>query len=77
MNCYSTIKQKWILFAQAPTGIGKTISTIFPSIKGLAEGRGERIVYLTSKTITRVVAEEAYMNLINNGLKFRVSNINS
>ena len=71
MNCYSSIKQRCILFAQAPTGIGKTISTIFPSIKSLAEGRGERIVYLTSKTITRVVAEEAYMRLINNGLKFR------
>ena len=71
VNCYNSIKQKCILFAQAPTGIGKTISTIFPSVKGLAEGRGERIVYLTSKTITRVVAEEAYMKLIKNGLRFR------
>lgn len=71
VNCYNSIKQKCILFAQAPTGIGKTISTIFPAVKGLAEGRGERIVYLTSKTITRVVAEEAYMKLIKNGLRFR------
>ena len=71
VNCYSSIKQKSVLFAQAPTGIGKTISTIFPSVKSLGEGRGERIVYLTSKTITRVVAEEAYMKLINNGLQFR------
>ena len=71
VNCYNSIKQKGILFAQAPTGIGKTISTIFPAVKGLIQGRGERIIYLTSKTITRVVAEEAYMKLINNGLKFR------
>lgn len=75
VNCYNSIKQRCILFAQAPTGIGKTISTIFPAVKGLVDGRGERIVYLTSKTITRVVAEEAYMKLIDNGLKFRFISI--
>lgn len=36
---------------------------------------GERIVYLTSKTITRVVAEEAYAMLIKNGLKIKVVSI--
>lgn len=72
VNCYSTIKKKGILFAQAPTGIGKTISTIFPSVKGIGEGLGKRIVYLTAKTITRTVAEEAYIKLKNNGLKFKV-----
>ena len=38
---------------------------------------GERIIYLTAKTITRVVAEEAYVKLIKNGLKFKSSNYNS
>ncbi|MDV4152601.1 ATP-dependent DNA helicase [Clostridium sp. AL.422] len=69
VTCFNTIKEKAVLFAQAPTGIGKTISTIFPAIKSLGEGRGERIVYLTAKTITRTVAEEAVNKLKSTGLK--------
>lgn len=68
---YNTIKEQEIVFAQAPTGIGKTISTIFPAIKALGEGLGERIVYLTSRTINREVANEAIERLRDNGLNFR------
>ena len=75
VSCYSNIRKKGILFAQAPTGIGKTISTIFPAIKGIGEGRGENIIYLTAKTITRTVAEEAYIKLFKKDLKFRVVTI--
>ena len=75
VSCYSNIRKKGILFAQAPTGIGKTISTIFPSIKGIGEGRGEKIIYLTAKTITRTVAEEAYIKLFKKDLKFKVVTI--
>ncbi|MBL4931476.1 ATP-dependent DNA helicase [Clostridium paridis] len=56
---YNTIKSKGMLFAQAPTGIGKTISTLFPAIKSLGEELSDRIFYLTAKTITRTVAEES------------------
>lgn len=76
-TCFSSIKQKGKLFVQAPTGIGKTISTIFPAIKNLVEGNGERIIYLTSKTITRVVAEDSYLRLLNNGLRFKVVTISA
>lgn len=69
VTCFNTIKEKAVLFAQAPTGIGKTISTIFPAVKSLGEDRGERIVYLTAKTITRTVAEEAVNKLKDKGLK--------
>ena len=68
VTCFNTIKEKAILFAQAPTGIGKTISTMFPAVKSLGEDRGERVVYLTAKTITRTVAEEAVNRLKDNGL---------
>lgn len=68
---YCTIREKEILFAQAPTGIGKTISTIFPAVKALGEGFGERIVYLTSKTINRKVAEDTFRKLREEGLEFR------
>lgn len=68
VTCFNTIKEKAVLFAQAPTGIGKTISTMFPAVKSLGEDRGERVVYLTAKTITRTVAEEAVNKLKDNGL---------
>ncbi|WP_300382212.1 ATP-dependent DNA helicase [Clostridium sp.] len=71
INVYNTIKERAVMFAQAPTGIGKTISTLFPAIKALEKGNGDRIVYLTAKTITRTVAEESIQILKNQGLNFR------
>ncbi|BBH23709.1 ATP-dependent helicase [Paenibacillus baekrokdamisoli] len=65
---YKTIADSGKLFAKAPTGIGKTISTIFPSIKAMGEGLLQRILYLTAKTITRTAAEEAYALLESKGL---------
>ena len=72
VNCYNCIKEGATMFVQAPTGIGKTISTIFPAIKSIGQGRGNRIVYLTAKTITASVAEEAFNKLINNGLEAKI-----
>lgn len=68
---YQTIKAQSMLFTQAPTGIGKTISTIFPSIKALGEGLGNRIIYLTAKTINKEVAEDTFEKLRQGGLKFK------
>lgn len=66
---FNTIKEGEVLFSQAPTGIGKTISTLFPAIKSLEQDRGSRIVYLTAKTVTRKVAEDTIDILKNNELK--------
>lgn len=71
VSVYKTIMKKERLFIQAPTGVGKTISTVFPAIRAIGEGRGDKIFYLTAKTITRTVAEEAYSVLRKNGLHFR------
>ncbi|TGE33567.1 ATP-dependent DNA helicase [Desulfosporosinus sp. Sb-LF] len=60
---YQTIKESQKLFAQAPTGIGKTMGTLYPALKAMAEGFTVQIFYLTAKTITRTVAEKALMNL--------------
>lgn len=68
---YKTIKHNQKLFAQAPTGIGKTIGTLFPALKALAEGLTEKIFYLTAKTITRTVAENALMNLQEQGVALK------
>jgi Rad3-related DNA helicase len=64
---YKTLKNGKRLFAEAPTGTGKTISTIFPALKVLGEGDGDRLFYLTAKTITRQVAEDALTKLADNG----------
>ncbi|MBO9131031.1 ATP-dependent DNA helicase [Bacillus sp. 165] len=65
---YKTISEQKTIFAKAPTGIGKTISTLFPSVKAIGEGMLERIVYLTAKTITRTTAEEAFSLMQEKGL---------
>ena len=59
------------LFLAAPTGIGKTISTLFPAVKALGEGKLERIFYLTARTVGRAIAEKALVDLRRAGLKIR------
>lgn len=59
VNVYNTIKEGGVLYSEAPTGTGKTMSTLFPAIKAMSQGLVERIFYLSAKTITKVVAEEA------------------
>lgn len=69
---YRTIVHGKKLFLEAPTGTGKTISTVFPSVKAMGEGKTSKIFYLTAKTITRTVAEEAFDILRSNqGLKLK------
>lgn len=65
---YSSMKRGERLFCQAPTGVGKTISTIFPAVKAIGEGLADKIFYLTAKTITRTVAEESLTLLRKEGL---------
>lgn len=56
---YKAIRLQRELFIEAPTGTGKTISTIFPCIKAMGENQMQRLFYLTAKQSTRHVAEEA------------------
>lgn len=71
-SVYRTMLRKKKLFIQAPTGTGKTISTVFPAVKAVGEGLADRIFYATAKTITRTVAEEAYGILRRQGLRMKV-----
>lgn len=68
---YQSIYHKRKLFIEAPTGVGKTISTVFPAIKSMAEGMGNKLFYLTAKTITRTVAENTFQILRERGLQFK------
>ncbi|MDO4521994.1 MAG: ATP-dependent DNA helicase [Eubacteriales bacterium] len=71
-SVYQTIRREKKLFIQAPTGAGKTISTVFPAIRAVGQGYGEKIFYLTAKTITRTVAQEAFDLLKERGLRYKV-----
>lgn len=74
-SVYRTILRKKKLFIQAPTGVGKTMATIFPAVKAVGEGLGDKIFYLTAKTITRTVAEQAFQVLKKNGLQYKVATL--
>ena len=65
---YKTISEGNSIFAQAPTGTGKTISTMFPAVKAIGAGHISKIFYLTAKTITRQVAEDSIKLLMQKGL---------
>lgn len=68
---YRSILNKEKLFLEAPTGVGKTISTVYPALKAMGEGRCEKIFYLTAKTITRTVAAECLDLLRQQPLSFK------
>ncbi len=68
VSVYRTVRDGGRLFIQAPTGIGKTLAAVFPALKAMGEGLGDKLFYLTAKTITRAVAEEAFSLLKSAGL---------
>lgn len=74
-SVYHSIVSEKQIFIQAPTGVGKTMSTIFPAVRAVGEGKGETIFYLTAKTITRTVAQEAFSILRERGLRFKTITI--
>lgn len=72
---YHTVEKGKRLFVEAPTGVGKTISTVFPAIKAMGEEVCDRIFYLTAKTITRTVAEDCFDLLGKQKLLFKTLTI--
>ncbi|TLQ05194.1 ATP-dependent DNA helicase [Pediococcus stilesii] len=68
---YKTILTSQRMFVEAPTGTGKTISTMFPTIKALGEEKIDRFFYLTAKQSTQHVAEEAIKLMSEHGLKLK------
>ncbi|MGN0415763.1 MAG: ATP-dependent DNA helicase [Agathobacter sp.] len=66
-DVYRTIMRRKTLFIEAPTGVGKTVSTIFPAVKAVGEELSDRIFYLTAKTVTASVAKETIGLLMEHG----------
>ncbi len=72
---YKSIEEGVRLFAKAPTGIGKTISTTFPAIKAMGAGMLQRFYYLTARTTTRAAAEDALLFMREKGLNLHAVTI--
>ena len=70
-DVYRTIYHGRKLFIEAPTGAGKTISTVFPAVKAMGENLCRKIFYLTAKTIARTVADHTFSLLREHGLQFK------
>ncbi len=68
---YQSILRKKRLYIEAPTGVGKTISVLFPAVKSIGGGIAEKIFYLTAKTITRTVAGETFKILSGKGMALK------
>ncbi|PKO16326.1 MAG: ATP-dependent helicase [Chloroflexi bacterium HGW-Chloroflexi-10] len=68
---YKTIRDKGRLYVQSPTGVGKTIATLFPAVKALGQGAAAKIFYLTAKTSGRLVAEKALDDMRLASLRFK------
>lgn len=70
VSVYRALIRKRNLFIQAPTGIGKTLSVVYPALKSMGNENGEKLFYLTAKTITRSVAETCFSLLREQGMCF-------
>ncbi len=56
---YRAACRQRVLMAQAPTGIGKTIGTLFPLLRAAAGQKLDKIFFLTAKTSGRALALDA------------------
>lgn len=53
---YESIRRGHHLFTEAPTGIGKTVSTVFPMVKAMGEGLLDKTFYLTARSTAKRIA---------------------
>ena len=58
-SVYRRIRAGGALLAQAPTGIGKTVGTLFPALKAMAAGPLDKVFYLVARTSGRQLALDA------------------
>lgn len=68
---YRSIEDKKNLFCEAPTGIGKTMSCLYPAVKAMARGLVDKVFYLTARSTTKDQGQGAAKILVDKGLAIR------
>ena len=66
-NVYVAVRDRKRLFAQAPTGIGKTMAAVYPALRALGEGKCARVLFLAARTTGRRSALHALSMVQENG----------
>jgi len=72
LKIYRNICESSNFLLEAPTGSGKTLSVMFPSLKALALGKTEKIVYLTCKNSAQINIVETLKKLNQNEIDYLV-----
>lgn len=65
-----SFQEKKRLLVQAPTGLGKTVGVLYPSLKE-SLARGQKVVYVTPKNSQHAVAEDAVTRFQDTGAKLK------
>lgn len=68
-DIYRVLRRGGALLAEAPTGTGKTLTSLFPAAKALGEDLLDQVVYLTGKTTHQRQVENTVALLRENGLE--------
>ncbi len=76
-ECYRDIKAGKRLFVEAPTGTGKTLSSLYPAVRALGDGYGDKIFYLTAKTSTAREAFRAASQIFEGGARILALTLSS
>lgn len=71
VSVYNMVQAKETIFIQAPTGIGKTLATLFPAIKSIGKGLSEEIFYATGRSTQKSIAVETLSFLKEQGLRMK------
>ena len=58
-DAYRAMKSGTRLLVSAPTGIGKTVSALYPALRAIGSGDIDRVFYLTAKTVTGKACADA------------------
>ncbi|HHZ11861.1 MAG TPA: ATP-dependent DNA helicase, partial [Acholeplasmataceae bacterium] len=72
--CYRTLLNKGILYAIAPTGIGKTVAVLFSALKTINRA-GQKLFYLTAKNLGKRIVMDTVKLLMAAGLKAKTVEI--
>ncbi len=74
-NVYIALRERKRLFAQAPTGIGKTMAALYPALRAIGEGRCARAVFLAARTTGRRSAMDAMALITSAGARVMTAEI--